>query len=170
MNRPVTVQYFKYPRTLHWRHDLVHLGEDEHGVWLGGARGTVVQRGHEPPRELRRNMVQLIPPGLWWAAIFNDPTTPDMEVYVDVTTVPVWVGADQVEMVDLDLDVVRRRDGTVYIDDEDEFEEHRASLGYPPAMADMARTVAARLAIALERRDPPFDQAATRWLEMVAEG
>lgn len=167
MSRPVTVQYFKYPDILHWRHELVHLGEDEHGVWLGGARGTVVQRGDEPPRE-GRNMVQLIPPDLWWAAIFNDPTTPGMEVYVDVTTIPVWVTPDRVEMVDLDLDVVRRSDGTVYVDDEDEFEEHRVSLGYPPAMVDMARTVAARLAIALERRDAPFGQTATPWLEMVA--
>ncbi|WP_180935649.1 DUF402 domain-containing protein [Nocardioides ungokensis] len=33
--------------------------------------------------------------------------------------------------VDLDLDVVRGRTGRVWIDDEDEFAEHRVRFGYP---------------------------------------
>ena len=40
--------------------------------------------------------------------------------------------------VDLDLDVVRRTDGTVYVDDEDEFAEHRVSFGYPPEVVELA--------------------------------
>jgi hypothetical protein len=32
---PFTVQFFKYPDRLHWRHDMVRLGEDAHGVWVG---------------------------------------------------------------------------------------------------------------------------------------
>ena len=32
-----TVQFFKSPDRLHWRHDMVRLGEDEHGVWVGPA-------------------------------------------------------------------------------------------------------------------------------------
>ncbi len=168
MSRPVTVQYYKYPDVLHWRHELTLLGDDRHGTWLGATVGTVVQRGMEPPRTMRRYFVQLISPESWWTALFNGPNPDEMEVYVDVTTPPVWPDPGRVEMIDLDLDVVRRVDGTVYVDDEDEFEEHRVSLGYPPAMADMARTVAARLAIALEQRRPPFDEEATTWLEMVS--
>ena len=32
---PFTVQFYKYPDRLHWRHDMVRLGEDRHGVWVG---------------------------------------------------------------------------------------------------------------------------------------
>lgn len=35
-------------------------------------------------------------------------------------------------MVDLDLDVVRRFDGSAEILDEDEFAEHQVRYGYPP--------------------------------------
>jgi len=47
---PVTVQYLKYPDRPHWRLDLIQLGEDEYGTWLGGPVPTVAQRGSEPPR------------------------------------------------------------------------------------------------------------------------
>ncbi len=34
-------------------------------------------------------------------------------------------------MVDLDLDVVLTREGFLFVDDEDEFEEHQVWLGLP---------------------------------------
>lgn len=162
----VTVQYYKYPRTLHWRHELFRLGEDEHGVWLGGETGTVVQRGTEPALQLNRPIAQLITPGDWWSAIFNGGDH-ELDAYVDIVTVARWPAPDRVEMIDLDLDVVRLRDGTIYIDDEDEFEEHRARFGYPPKMVDSARAAAARLVLTLERDHAPFDGTAERWLDLV---
>lgn len=161
---PVTVRYFKHPRTPHWRHPTIRLGEDVHGVWLGAPAGTHVQRGDEPPVELAHAWVQLIPRDAWWVAIFNgaDHRIP---IYVDITTVPTWVGPDRVEMVDLDLDVVARNDGSVYLDDEDEFEEHRVALGYSQRMIDAARGTAARILIAVEAGRPPFDDTALAWIE-----
>jgi uncharacterized protein len=50
-------------------------------------------------------------------------------------------------MVDLDLDVVRRFDGSAEILDEDEFAEHQARYGYPPEVTGHAeRAASARLA------------------------
>lgn len=160
------MQYFKYPQTPHWRHDMQWLGEDEHGVWLGAAAGSLVQKGDEAPRAMRHPFVQLVHPRKWWTALFNSGHR-RIDTYVDVITQPIWEAADRVEMVDLDLDVIRLHDGRVYVDDEDEFEEHRVTLGYPPRMVDTARAVAARLAIDMETRRPPFDGAAEEWLEMV---
>lgn len=161
----VTVQYYKYPRTVHWRHDMVRLGEDSHGVWLGAPVGTVVQRGTEDPVTWDTPFVQVVNSDRWWTAIFNHGHR--IDVYVDVTTAPTWPGPDRVEMIDLDLDVIRLADGTVYVDDEDEFDEHRVTLGYPPRMADTARTTAARLVLEVEAHRPPFDATPQRWLEMV---
>lgn len=166
MTDPVTVQYFKYPDTLHWRHDLHLLGEDDHGVWLGGEQGTTLQRGTEPVIALEAPLVQLVGPGRSWSAIFR-PSEIDVEVYVDVITPARWVDRGRVEMIDLDLDVIRRRNGAVYVDDEDEFEEHRRTLAYPPHMVDTARTTAARMVLALELGRPPFDGTAAGWLDRV---
>ena len=53
-----------------------------------------------------------------------------MRVYVDITTPPVWDGT-VLRAVDLDLDVVRGNTGRVWVDDEDEFADHRVRFGYP---------------------------------------
>jgi protein associated with RNAse G/E len=54
----------------------------------------------------------------------------------------------------------------VEIDDEDEFEEHRALFGYPDHVVDKARTEAARMAIAVEMRTEPFGSVGEQWLEV----
>lgn len=161
---PVTVRYFKHPRTPHWQHPTIRLGEDVHGVWLGAPSGTRVQRGDEPPIELAHDWVQLVPRDRWWVAIFNGPDH-RIPIYVDITTVPNWIGPRRVEMVDLDLDVVVRSDGSIYIDDEDEFEEHRVTLGYSQQMIDAARGTAARILMDVEASRPPFDESAVAWLD-----
>lgn len=163
----ITVQYYKYPRSLHWRHEMVPLGKDAHGAWVGGPVGTVVQRGEEPPRTMDQAFVQLIPEDRWWTAIFNSAHR--IEVYVDITTRPVWTEENRVEMIDLDLDVIRLRDGTIYVDDEDEFDLHRVELEYPPRMVDSARAAAARVALELERRAAPFDDTASAWFDRLGE-
>ena len=57
-----------------------------------------------------------------------------------------WVAGDQVEMVDLDLDVVRGFDGSAQILDEDEFAEHQVRYGYPPEVTGHAERAAAAIA------------------------
>ena len=61
----------------------------------------------------------------------------DTCVYVDMTTPAAWSndGAD-VTMTDLDLDVFQRHDGSVHVDDEDEFAKHQVELSYPPEIIE----------------------------------
>lgn len=153
------VDYRKWPDLPHWRHEMELLGEDEHGVWLGAVPGGLVAKGEEPPIELEHAFVQLFRPGAWWTAIFNSGGT--FRIYVDVVTPPRW-SERRVTMVDLDLDVALRADGTVELLDEDEFAEnaHR----YPEVVVDRARTTAARLVLALERGEEPFTGSAASWL------
>lgn len=162
----ITVDYYRYPRTRHRCHHLTRLGTDGHGTWLGGPGGAVAHRGDEQGRCMGHSFVQLIPPDRWWSAIFNRGLP--QEVCVEVTTAATWPEPDRVEMIDLDLAVVRLQDGSVYVAYEDEFEDHRVRLGYPPRMVDSARATAAELSIALERAAPPFDGSALPWLDMLA--
>lgn len=162
----VTVQFLKYDGGIHWRHDLIDLGSDTHGRWLGGPRGTTLQRGREPEIVWESPVVLLVPESAWWAAFFDEGGK--YEIYVDVTAGASWVTEDGVEMVDLDLDVVRYTEGGVEVLDEDELVEHSAAMAYPPQIIDGARNTAAELVLALEANQPPFDEAAYRpWLEMV---
>jgi predicted RNA-binding protein associated with RNAse of E/G family len=146
---------------------MERLGEDEHGVWLWAPVGTELRRGPETPSAAQRAFVKVIPDGPWWTGIWNDGPGNDgrsIRTYVDVITPAVWDG-DTVRMVDLDLDVVQRRDGTVEVEDEDEFEDHRVAFGYPEHVVDRARSEAAQLVLAIERGNEPFGETGNRWLE-----
>ena len=167
----VKVRFSKWDGTPHWAFDMERLGEDVHGLWLSAAAGTDLRRGTEPSISAKHGFVKVVTPGQWWTALWNEGPWSDgrsIRTYVDVITPAVWDG-DTVRMVDLDLDVVRRSDGTVEVDDEEEFDEHRVAMAYPDHIVDKARTETARLAIAVERGIEPFGSAGDRWLE-VARG
>ena len=164
---PIVVQYFKYSGDLHWRHDMVYLGEDEHGIWLGGPAGTTIQRGQEPPKRWPSPFVQLIAPDRWWTLFFNGNHSDDYRVYVDVITPAAWPTVDRVEMVDLDLDVVLHHDRSVELLDEDEFLEHADLFDYPDWIIDRARMTAAELMLSVEAMTEPFGHAGEAWLQMI---
>ena len=168
MSGRVRVRFSKWDGTPHWAFDMERLGDDEHGTWLWAPGGTQLQRGAEPPINARHGFVKLITPGLWWTALWNEGPWSDgrsIHTYVDVITPAVWEG-DIVRMIDLDLDVVRRDSGTVEVDDEDEFDEHRITMAYPDHIVDKARTETARLAVAVEGGVEPFGSVGERWLEV----
>ena len=91
------------------------------------------------------------------------------ELYLDVTTEPRWTAGDQVEMVDLDLDVIRRFDGSAEILDEDEFAAHQVRYGYPPEVVSRAQLTASTLLAAVASGAEPFGQACRAWLARVPE-
>src|SRR5689334_23147600 len=99
----VRVDFRKYDGSQHRGYPALRLGEDEHGVWLGVPRSVSdgVQFKYEEP------YVLLVPRDAWWTAMFNSPPR-RTEVYCDITTPARWYD-DRVQLVDLDLDVRRRR-------------------------------------------------------------
>lgn len=165
----------KWPDRPHWTYPARYLGADAHGDWFGHPVGTLYTRpGMEIPGQ--HAMVTLVPAetadaapsGRGYLASFHAPDSP-MVVYIDVTTVPVWHG-DEIWAVDLDLDVIRSRDGRLWIDDEDEFEAHQVELGYPAGVIAHARATADALFAAVEAAVPPYDgTAAAHWLDVLAE-
>ena len=165
--RPATVQYYKWDGKLHWRHDFVLLGNDEYGRWLGGRHGAVAQRGDEPPVRNRVDVVQLVPRGQGWTAMFQ-PDSDKYPLYVDIISEPCWVGDDRVEMIDMDLDVVRTPGGETRILDEDEFADHIDLMGYPDDVVATTRATADRVAAMVRDRIEPFDRAAEVWLDALA--
>ncbi|WP_147943393.1 DUF402 domain-containing protein [Microbispora sp. CSR-4] len=161
----VRIVYRKYGGALHWHQYARGLGEDEHGVWTGCPPGTVGRRGNEPPVVWEDAFVMLFPGNAWWTATFNSPSN-RCAIYCDVTTVPVR-GDGRITMADLDLDVLRMRDGRVILDDEDEFAVHQVRYGYPEEVVRQAERSAAWLMEAVAARTGPFGGAHHRWLSLV---
>jgi uncharacterized protein len=159
--------YRKYDGALHWHGVVEWLGEDEHGVWAGAAPPSTMRRGDEPPVVFDHAWILLLPRNAWWTATFNDPPEAT-EIYCDITTPARWPSASEVTMVDLDLDVRRRRTGSVELLDEDEFAEHRVRYGYPADVVAEARRAAAWLTDALTDGREPFAGVYRSYLELVA--
>jgi protein associated with RNAse G/E len=165
----VRVVYRKYDGSLHWHQRTRRMGEDEHGIWLGAPAGTVARKGeHGPAVVINTPGVVLIPRDGWWTASFNG--APHVtEIYVDITTVPTWPAPGEVTMIDLDLDVIRRRaDRSVAIVDQDEFAEHQIRYGYPTDVIAEAEKTAAWLHGVMSDGTEPFATAYRAWLDQVS--
>lgn len=162
MSKSLRFETTKWPDSPHWQLEVRWLGEDQFGTWVHAPLGTIIQRGSEPPFSLEHEFIGLIPDDEWWVVEFY-PGHPSLSVYVNIGTPPV-VGEGRISQVDLDLDVIRLVDGSVKIIDEDEFEDHRMRLDYPPDLVDGARSAAERAAQLMREGSEPFGTASEGWL------
>ena len=159
----VRVEFTKWGGGGHWCFDTVRLGNDEYGVWLGLPVGWVATKPDAAYTPIRA-AVMVVPTGKPWTAQFLAPPTrpgdPDFSVYVDITTPAVWDGKT-VTMVDLDLDVIREADGSVVVDDEDEFALHRVELDYPAGLVALTEQSCAATVAAVTAGREPFGHVGT---------
>ena len=161
----VRVVYTKYDGSAHRDYLARRLAEDELGIWLGVVKGTESVY-HGRPSVEQIPFVLLVPHSAWWTGMFNPPPRTS-EVYCDITTPARWED-DTVHIVDLDLDVVRRRStDLVELRDEDEFDEHRRLFGYPDDLIAEARSASRWLLSALGNGTEPFATAYRKWLALV---
>lgn len=158
----------KWDGSPHWEHDCVYLGSDEWGDWFGQRSGWMSSRpGREFPAD--GDNVTLVPPSGDYALTVNT-SSHRVRIYIDVAWDLRW-DAGEPTGIDMDLDVVKAVDGRgVFIDDEDEWAEHRVQYGYP---LDIVTKLEA-LAVYLERRVAasvaPFDDATPdAWLRRLAQ-
>lgn len=160
----VTINYFKWPNRPHYSYRMRVLGEDSHGVWGSCDAGEMVHKAGAPAFVRERTMLCLVPGSGCWSALWFPPEEETFEVYVDINTEPVWE-AGAVGMVDLDLDVVRNRDGSVIRLDEDEFDANRVAFGYPDELVELARTAMESVVGAVAAPDDPFAAGWRRWYD-----
>jgi protein associated with RNAse G/E len=166
-NETVRVVYTKYDGSAHRDYPARRLSEDDLGIWLGVPRGTESVY-HGRPSVEQIPFVLLIPHAAWWTGMFNPPPRTS-EVYCDITTPARWEG-DTVHIIDLDLDVVRRRETQlVELRDEDEFAEHRVRFDYPEDLVTEAYAAAQKLLAALGDGSEPFATDYRKWLSLVID-
>ena len=162
----VDLLFSKYDGRPHWTMWAQPLGEDEHGLWFGSPPDQEVSRPGLTVL-LAFPWALLVPRDRGYVASFNARADddPGAAVYVDMTTVPVWETPTRMTAVDLDLDVVRRTDGTVYVDDEDEFAEHRVTFGYPPDVVELAEESCRWVLGHVRAGTGPFGAVGEAWMD-----
>lgn len=169
---PVHVDYRKWDGSPHWQNDAHLLGVDEYGVWLGASPGTHYERTGAS-FDVSTSVVSLFPAAGFTPSFYDQHALDRVLVYVDITTTPQWSqdddGSWRVTMVDLDLDVVQRVGGVVYVDDEDEFAEHATLFGYPNEIVRQAEADARRVFALLRDGEGPFGPVSAAWLSRQAD-
>lgn len=160
------MRYRKFDGSAHRDYPARRLAVDSHGTWLGVDAGTA-SIYHGMPSVEQIPFVLLVPRESWWTAMFNPPPRTS-EIYCDITTPAVWEDDHTVDLIDLDLDVVRRRNtGAVELRDEDEFALHRRNFGYPDELVNHATKAAAWLRTALADEVQPFASLYRQFLAQV---
>ena len=157
----------KWPDLPHWEFDAVILGDDAHGRWLGVTAGTQISR---PGLAFAAtcDQVVLVPADRWWTATMygRHPLRP-FDCYVDITSRADW-GADDVHVIDLDLDVIKGTHGRVWIDDEDEFAERRHH--YPEIFVTEALHAVEWVRRSVEAATGPFaPEVAESWIARIRD-
>lgn len=168
----VRVRASKWDGTPHWTYDAVALGSDAEGVWLGVDGPTTIFEkpgirafmGEERKVTLvpRRPLAML--EGTW--ALVHWLEGGATTLYADVCTPPELVRRPEgwvLDYCDLDLDVVRRPQGTPWIDDEDELVLHAERMGYPTWVRERVRQTADALLAGALLRTAPGEHARRRW-------
>ena len=160
---PVQFRWRKWDGSPHWVNDCIYLGRDRWGDWLGQPVGWAnVRPGRVYPAETPA--VMLVPSSGDHVVTVNSGSH-RVRIYIDIAWDVRW-DAGAPAGIDMDLDVVKALDGRgLFIDDRDEWDEHRVAYGYPPEIVERLEA----LAVDLERRvgegEAPFDEAtADAWL------
>ncbi len=165
---PVRVVARKWPDRPHWEYDGLLLGHDAHGTWVGAVTDTLMSR---PGAAFHtdRPQVSLFPvAGTFVATFYERGGQVPCDVYVDIATLGVRQG-DSITSIDLDLDVLRGWSGRVWVDDEDEFAQHRSVFGYPEDLVRTATRSCESVRAALAAGRAPYDRvAAEGWLRVLA--
>ncbi|MGH2547913.1 MAG: DUF402 domain-containing protein [Thermomicrobiales bacterium] len=160
-HRQIEIRNLKWPHRPTSVATAPFLGEDEFGHWIGQTKGDPWRTADGTRTGVfLSSFVIVIPPNACWTACFN---TADPVIDVDIVLPVNWNG-DVLEVVDLELDVLRTADGRVQIRDRDEFERTRTAWAMPDHIAAQAETACEQLRDWVERGIEPFGSVGHAWL------
>ncbi len=148
----------KWSGALHRRVPVTITLRAAAATWATIDRGAPIDASTGDARPFPVPAVVCFPRGAWWNAIWLDGHEPDL--HVDIA-IPVAVGIDGIETIDLDLDVVRTA-GRVEVHDLVEFEHNRPF--YPLPVIERAEATATRVTELIEAGAFPFDGSHLRHL------
>lgn len=157
--RPVRVLSTKYDGSQHYEYHGMLLDDRDGVLRITVEEGSPLV-GYRGAGAFRCSMTQLFFSDRWYNVEHNYRPIGryGMRMYANIAT-PARLKGDTIHWIDLDLDVVDTEARGLYVDDEDEFAEHRVAMRYPDEV--VAQALAARdEVLALARTGEfPLDRA-----------
>lgn len=152
----------KYDGSLHYRYEFELVAADARRLIAYGPAGTACRsyRGDFPAP--RAGLLVHLAGTDWNLEVMWDADGTPNKHYVNIALPSTWDDG-VLRFVDLDLDVIARADGTVLLDDADEFAEHRVRFGYPPAVVERAERAADEVLALARASRSPFDGSLYAW-------
>ncbi|MFF1831060.1 DUF402 domain-containing protein [Paenarthrobacter sp. NPDC058040] len=151
----------KWNGTAHWVVPGSYLGEDIHGWWIFQEAGEFCSRPGAAFYTASDALLLVPRTGEFVATFYDDSYPGDFRIYVDLATAhgwnPIRPGVTEFHMIDMDLDVIRSTHRGVFVDDEDEFDDHSLAMGYPEQTVAAMRAECATLFAAVDTMKAPFD-------------
>lgn len=154
------IQLHKSPRTPHYFWHTHPLFEDDRGIICHKtAPRTLVHQTKGKEFIFDSDVLEFY----WKEAPFSlhcarEPDTHDLFYYCNIHSLP-EITADRMDMVDLDLDVIKVDTAHAEIVDQDEFETHIREFGYSPSIQATVPDIAFAVADLLDHH-PLFSKAA----------
>ncbi|MGE3960483.1 MAG: DUF402 domain-containing protein [Dehalococcoidia bacterium] len=135
---PIRILSTKYDGSPHYDY-WGRLIDQHDGVIRVVTDAGTATRGYRGEGAMRSGMTQLFFTDRWYNVFHNYQPVGrlGMHWYANIGT-PARIEGDTLHWVDLDLDLMDTRDRGLFVDDEDEFAEHRESMGYPPEVVRCA--------------------------------
>jgi uncharacterized protein len=129
--RPIRILSTKYDGSQHYDY-RGRLVDEAPGVLRVVTEVGTPFVSYRAESEMRSSMTQLFFTDHWFNVFHNHRPIgrQGMLSYANVGT-PVRLEGDTLHWVDLDLDVIQTQERGLYVDDEDEFEEHQRQMAYP---------------------------------------
>lgn len=144
MNRPITIQAYKYGGRLHYEWPAEVIDQNEHYVMV------LCRAGRALTHHTKRKAFKMPYPSIeifffneWYTCAITFQTAERLMYYCNIA-MPVELKDDTLSFLDLDLDVLKEPDEDWKVVDRDEFIAHQKELNYP---ADLI----ARAELALEQ-------------------
>lgn len=149
----IEVRGFKWPHRPTSIASASFLGEDQFGHWLGVTKGDPWWAAdHSSSGTFLHSFVKLVPRNTFWSVCFHPG---DLVVDVDIILPVNWIG-NILEEVDLELDVLRSRNGKVWIRDQNKFEQLQTHWGIPLEIATQATETCNYIRSLVEQSSEPF--------------
>ncbi len=157
----IEIRGFKWPRRPTAVAHARLLGADHYGRWLGITQGHPWWAAdHSRAGVFELSFVKVVPSGTFWSACFHQV---DPVVDVDIVLPVRWDG-NILEEVDLELDVLRNRDGHTDVRDRDQFEQTHAAWPMPADVIAQAEATCDQVYAWVEQGVEPFGIVGQAWL------
>ncbi len=163
---PVEFQWRKYDDSPHWVHQTFFLGTDEFGYWFGQRSKSYSFRPGLSYTTETDTVMMVSLDGDHVAKFFPDGRDDKLLVYVDLAHDVKWnPESNTVTGIDMDLDVIKTSDRGVWVEDIDEFHDHKVFYNYAEDVIKHVWAKSVTIESELNSQVKAFDGRANNWLK-----